>query len=73
MRKTLNKNRSIPLRKTDLIQACCENEELSKSNQASFKALCQILGSTLHFEFHHILEKLKDNYAPFAPNADTFL
>jgi hypothetical protein len=71
MRKILNKDRFIPLRKTDLIKACCENEALSKSDQTSFKAICQILSSTLHFEFHHILEKLKDNYAPFDPNADT--
>jgi hypothetical protein len=73
MRKTLNKDRFIPLRKTDLIKACCEDGDLSESKQASFKSLCHILSSTLHFEFHHILETLKDNYAPFDPNADTLL
>ncbi|AGH42487.1 hypothetical protein C427_0377 [Paraglaciecola psychrophila 170] len=27
--------------------------------------------STLHFEYHHILEELKGSYAPFEPNSDT--
>jgi hypothetical protein len=27
--------------------------------------------STLHFEYHQILEELKDSYAPFDPNSDT--
>lgn len=71
MRQSLNKDRFIPLRKTDLIESCCNDGRLEEYDIASFRTLCQLLVSCLHLEFHQLLEKLKDNYAPFDPNADT--
>lgn len=71
MHQSINKDRFIPLRKTDLIQACLDDECLPCEQLAEFNTLCQLIVNTLHFEYHQILEELKDNYAPFDPNADT--
>ena len=71
MQQSIKKDRFIPLRKTDLIQTCLDDGRLPFEQLNSFKALCQLIASTLHFEYHQILEELKDNYAPFGLNADT--
>ena len=62
--------RFIPFRKQDIIQMCLQklNDE---SSTHSFKQFCQLLSSVIHFDYHELLESLKDNYAPFDPNADT--
>jgi hypothetical protein len=71
MQQSIKKDRFIPLRKTDLIQACLDDGRLSTEQRGAFKTLSQLIVSTLHFEYHHILEELKDSYAPFDPNSDT--
>tara|TARA_R110002153_G_scaffold124543_13_gene271056 strand:+ start:2029 stop:3312 length:1284 start_codon:yes stop_codon:yes gene_type:complete len=71
MKPSIKKDRFIPLRKTDLIQACLDDGQLSSEQLSPFKTLCQLIVSTLHFEYHQILEELKDSYAPFDPNSDT--
>ncbi len=71
MQQSIKKDRFIPLRKTDLIQACAEQGSLSDEDAKAFQTLCQLMVSSLHFEYHQILEVLKDSYAPFDPNADT--
>lgn len=71
MKPSINKDRFIPLRKTDLIQVCKEEGRLPSELLNDFTTLCQLIVSTLHFEYHQILEELKDSYAPFDPNSDT--
>jgi hypothetical protein len=71
MKPSIKKDRFIPLRKTDLIQACLDDGRLPSEQHHEFKMLCQLIVSTLHFEYHQILEELKDSYAPFDPNSDT--
>ncbi|MGJ8678795.1 TMEM143 family protein [Paraglaciecola sp.] len=71
MQNSVSKDRFIPLRKTDLIQACIDDDRLPKIQNSDFISFCQLLMSTLHFEYHQKLETLKDNYAPFDPNSDT--
>lgn len=62
--------RFIPFRKQDIIKMC--SQELSdKSSTHSFEQFCQLLSSVIHFDYHEILESLKNDYAPFDPNADT--
>ncbi|WP_114326724.1 DUF3754 domain-containing protein [Candidatus Colwellia aromaticivorans] len=62
--------RFIPFRKQDIIQMC--SQELPDERSAhSFKQFCQLLSSVIHFDYHEVLELLKNNYAPFDPNADT--
>ena len=63
-----NRNRFIPFRKADVIEMCINDSRLSKHNQNLFRQLCHILGSLIHFEFHHQVEMLKDCYSPFNPN-----
>jgi len=73
MQQSIKKDRFIPLRKTDLIQACLDDGRLPYEQQNAFSDLCQLIVSTLHFEYHQILEELKDSYAPFDPNSDTLV
>ena len=62
--------RFIPYRKQDIINMCAA-ELTDQKTQHSFKQFCQILSSIIHFDYHELLESLKNNYAPFDPNADT--
>lgn len=62
--------RFIPFRKTDIVQMCLKDNQLP-GQEADFKQLCHMLDSVFHFEFHQIVESLKDSYAPIDPNADT--
>lgn len=68
-----NRNRFIPFRKTDIIEMCISDSRLSEHDQNLFRQFCHILGSLIHFEFHHQVEMLKDCYSPFNPDADTRL
>ncbi|RZB32557.1 MAG: hypothetical protein SRB1_01176 [Desulfobacteraceae bacterium Eth-SRB1] len=67
------RNRFIPFRKADIIKMCINDSRLSKHDQNLFRRFCHILGSLIHFEFHHQVEMLKDCYSPFNPDADTRL
>lgn len=62
--------RFIPFRKQDIIQMCSQ-ELADESTKISFQQFCQLLASVIHFDYHELLESLKNNYAPFDPNADT--
>ena len=62
--------RFIPFRKQDIVDMC--SEELNNSTQqTSFKQFCDLLASLIHYDYHTVLEALKNNYAPFDPNSDT--
>lgn len=61
----------IPYRRTDLIELCIEDGKLSPGEIPKFRDFCQILSAYYHFHFHQTLENLKDNYAPFHPDAET--
>lgn len=61
----------IPYRRGDLISLCLEDGELKSTDVPSFRLFCELVSAYYHFQFHSDLEKLKDNYAPFNPDADT--
>ncbi|WP_353737217.1 MULTISPECIES: TMEM143 family protein [unclassified Moorena] len=61
----------IPYRRTDLIELCLEDGKLDPTNSQKFRDFCEILSAYYHFNFHETLENLKDNFAPFNPDADT--
>jgi hypothetical protein len=61
----------IPFRKADVVQMCLNDGKLSPADQKKFQDFCEILAAFYHFDFHKELEKLKDNFAPFNPDADT--
>ena len=62
--------RFIPFRKTDIVQMCLQDNQLAGQEDV-FRQLCHMLGSVFHFEFHRVVESLKDSYAPIDPDADT--
>lgn len=66
-----NRDRFIPFRKSDIVEMCVNDSRLSKQDQTSFREFCHVIDCMIHFEYHRQLEKLKDCYAPFNPDADT--
>ena len=64
-------DRFIPFRKADLIEMGLQQGPLPETAAADFRELCRLLEALLHFEYHQLLEKIKDAYAPFNPDADT--
>ena len=62
--------RFIPYRKHDVVEMCLQDKNLSGQEDA-FRQLYYMLGSIFHFEFHKVIESLKDSYAPVDPDADT--
>lgn len=63
----------IPMRKSDLVDLLARRPELAPRDADLFRRLCQLLTATFHHEYHRQLERLKDAYAPFDPDADTRL
>ncbi|MGB1261843.1 MAG: TMEM143 family protein [Cognaticolwellia sp.] len=63
-------DRFIPYRKQDIIEMCVQELNLGDET-LSFRQFCHILSHSLHVEYHQTLESLKNDYAPFDPNADT--
>lgn len=61
----------IPYRRADLIELCVEDGQLAGADVPKFRNFCEILAAYYHFNLHQKLELLKDNYAPFNPDADT--
>ncbi|MFA7693257.1 MAG: DUF3754 domain-containing protein [Candidatus Hydrogenedentales bacterium] len=49
---------------------CLHDGQLSGKEEA-FRYFFRILDNTYHFNFHEIIERLKDVYAPIDPDADT--
>ena len=62
--------RFIPYRKHDIVEMCLHDNELVGKDD-DFRQLYYMLSSIFHFEFHQIVESLKDSYAPVDPDTDT--
>jgi hypothetical protein len=60
----------IPLRKTELVKLLAEDKELSPEERQQFLELCQLVGSTIHFQYHQKLEELKEAYFSLDPDVD---
>lgn len=69
---TVFKNREafIPYSRSDIIELCLQDGQLSAADASKFKEFCQILSAYYHFRFHKTLEIIKENYVPFNPNTD---
>ena len=63
----------IPHRRRDIIRMCLEDGRLDEAQQGAFRRFCEILTSYVHFKSQEKLERLKDAYAAFDPDADTLL
>jgi hypothetical protein len=64
-------DRFIPFTKSDVIEMCMKDAQLTEAEAEGFRDFCRILEALFHFEFHARLEKLKACYGPFNPDADT--
>jgi len=71
MTDTIPVLRFIPFRKHDIIEMCVGRGELAAEAQQSFRDFCRLLQSIYHFDFHALLEALKDSYAASDPDATT--
>ena len=71
MADSTRSDRFIPFTKSDVIEMCLKDAQLTKAEVKEFRDFCQILEALFHFEFHARLEKLKTCYGPFNPDADT--
>ncbi len=61
--------RFIPFRKSDIVEMCIQDKLLS-GEEDQFRELHHMISSIFHFEFHKIIEALKDNYAAIDPDSD---
>ena len=71
MAASTRSDRFIPFTKSDVIEMCIKDGQLTEPEVNAFREYCQILEAIFHFEFHRHLEKLKTCYGPFNPDADT--
>lgn len=61
----------IPLRKSELVELLCKDRGMAPEQDGQFRQLATLLAATFHFEYHQKLEELKNDYAPFDPDAAT--
>ena len=61
----------IPLRRSDLVELLSRDESLDEESRVQFLKLCDLLAATFHHDYRERLDKLKDLYAAFNPDAVT--
>src|SRR4051812_24692651 len=66
----------IPLVPSELIELLCApdpagGERVSRDDEAAFRRLCRHLAEHYHLVYFGMLQRLKEAYAPFDPDADT--
>jgi len=59
----------LPFRRSDVVAMCAD--ELRGEEREEFARFAGMLSSLLHHRFHDRIERLKDAYHPFHPEADT--
>ena len=71
MTETIDKIfRFIPYRKHDIAEMCLQDNLLT-GHENDFRNVYYMLSSIFHFEFHKIIESLKDSYVLMDPDSDT--
>ena len=68
--KQQNKYRFIPYRRSDIVEMCLQDGQLPRLDE-DFRQLSYMLEQVFHFEFHQVVEALKDAYAGLDPDSDT--
>ena len=64
--------RFIPFRKHDIVEMCLQENQLP-GQEEDFRTFYKMLDSIYHFEFHQIIESMKDAYASVDPDSVTHL
>jgi hypothetical protein len=60
----------IPFRRRELVDLCASDGALGDEDSRGFLTLAELIFALYHHEFHGRLEQLKDDFAPFDPDAD---
>jgi hypothetical protein len=60
----------IPLRPAELVQKLADDPAVTIFERPQFLQFCQLVGATIHHEYHSRLEELKAAYAPFDPDGE---
>ncbi|MBX9680915.1 MAG: DUF3754 domain-containing protein [Gemmataceae bacterium] len=71
MADLVDREHYIPIRKSDLIRLLATDVGMEPASADQFRRFCEILTATFHFQYYELLEEIKDNYAPFDPEAVT--
>ncbi len=66
-----DRERFIPLRKSEVVDLICEGGFFDSTDKAKFREFAHLLESVFHFEFQEKVEKLKELYYPFNPDPVT--
>jgi hypothetical protein len=61
------RDRVIPLRKSDVIDGLIAEGRLDEADQARFRQLARMLGAILHYEYLGELDRLRETYFYFDP------
>jgi hypothetical protein len=65
----------LPVRRSDLVERllACEDvcRPLTDADRAGFRRIAHLLAGHFAHEYHLQLQRMKDDYAPFDPDADT--
>lgn len=64
------RERVIPLRKSDIIDGLVAEGRLDKADQEKFSQLARMLGAILHYEYAAELDRLRETYFYFDPEVD---
>src|SRR4029453_8399148 len=64
------RDRVIPLRKSDIIDALVAEGRLDEADEARFRQLARMLGAILHYEYLEELDRLRETYFYFDPEID---
>jgi hypothetical protein len=64
-----DKFRFIPFRRRDIVEMCLQRNRLS-AEADDFRQLSYMLGQIFHFEFHQVIEALKNAYTDLDPDSD---
>lgn len=64
------RDRVIPLRKSDIIDGLVAEGRLDEADQEKFTQLARMLGAILHYEYSGELDRLRETYFYFDPEVD---
>jgi hypothetical protein len=64
------RDRVIPLRKSDIIDALVAEGRLDEADQTRFRQLARMIGAILHYEYLGELDRLRETYFYFDPEID---
>ncbi|MGA2289728.1 MAG: TMEM143 family protein [Bradyrhizobium sp.] len=66
----VQRDRVIPVRKSDMIEGLVAEGRLADAKQAGFRQLARVLGAIFHYQYFEELDRLRELYSHFDPEVD---